>query len=72
MTRMINGWTKTEMWVADDRVDEYKAAGHRLAAESEKPTVKDEPKAEAEEIKEPEVKETKKATKTTKASTKKK
>lgn len=72
MMKMINGFTGTEMWVADDRVDEYKAAGHRLAAESEKPTVKDEPKAEAEEIKEPEVKETKKATKTTKASTKKK
>lgn len=72
MMRMINGFTGTEMWVADDRVDEYKAAGHKLAAESEKPTVKDEPKAEAEEIKEPEVKETKKATKTTKASTKKK
>ena len=87
MMKMINGFTGTEMWVADDRVNEYKAAGHRLAAESEKPTVKDEPKAEAEEIKEPEVeetqdeepevketkvKETKKATKTTKASTKKK
>lgn len=72
MMKMINGFTGTEMWVADDRVDEYKAAGHKLAAESEKPTVKDEPKAEAEEIKEPEVKETKKATKTTKASTKKK
>lgn len=72
MMKMINGFTGTEMWVADDRVDEYKAAGHRLAAESEKPTVKDEPKAEAEEIKESEVKETKKATKTTKASTKKK
>ena len=72
MMKMINGFTGTEMWVADDRVDEYKAAGHRLAADSENPTVKDEPKAEAEEIKEPEVKETKKATKTTKASTKKK
>lgn len=72
MMKMLNGFTGTEMWVADDRVDEYKAAGHRLAAESEKPTVKDEPKAEAEEIKEPEVKETKKAPKTTKASTKKK
>ena len=72
MMKMINGFTGTEMWVADDRVDEYKAAGHKLAADSGKPTVKDEPKAEAEEIKEPEVKETKKATKTTKASTKKK
>lgn len=72
MMKMVNGFTGTEMWVADDRVEEYKAAGHKLAADSEKPTVKDEPKAEAEEIKEPEVKQTKKAAKTTKASTKKK
>lgn len=60
MVRMINGFTKTEMWVADDRVDEYKAAGHTLAAESEKPTV--------EETKEVEKVEEKKTTKkTTKA-----
>lgn len=72
MVKMINCFTGTEFWVADDRVEEYKAAGHKLAADSEKPTVKDEPKAEAEEIKEPEVKQTKKAPKTTKASTKKK
>ena len=32
MTRMINGWTGTEMFVADDRVDEYLAAGCVLAA----------------------------------------
>lgn len=25
------------MWVADDRVEEYKAAGHKLAADVEKP-----------------------------------
>lgn len=25
------------MWVADNRVDEYLAAGHKLAAEAEKP-----------------------------------
>lgn len=31
MVQMINGWTKTTMWVADDRVEEYKAAGHVLA-----------------------------------------
>lgn len=72
MVKFINKWTGSIMWVAEDRVDEYKAAGHKLAADSEKPTVKDEPKAEAEEIKEPEVKQTKKAAKTTKASTKKK
>ena len=39
MVRMINCWTNTEMLVADDRVDEYKAAGCTLAAITEKPTV---------------------------------
>lgn len=29
---MINAFTATEMWVADERQDEYIAAGHRLAA----------------------------------------
>jgi len=28
----------THMWVTEDRVDEYKAAGHKLAAESDTPT----------------------------------
>ena len=32
MTKFINGYTQTEMWVADERVEEYKAAGHKLAA----------------------------------------
>lgn len=63
MVRMINGITGTEMWVADDRVNEYKAAGHILPSDSEKPTVTEEAKVE-------EVKEPKKATK--KATTKKK
>lgn len=34
MVRMINAWTGTEMFVADDRVDEYLAAGCCLAAET--------------------------------------
>lgn len=34
MVRMINAWTGTEMFVADDRVDEYLAAGCHLAAET--------------------------------------
>lgn len=34
MVRMINAWTKTEMFVAEDRVDEYLAAGCILAADS--------------------------------------
>ena len=34
-----NRITGTQMWVAEDRVEEYKAAGHTLAAvASQKPT----------------------------------
>lgn len=42
MVEMVNAYTGTEMWVADNRVDEYKAAGHKLAADSteEKPAEK--------------------------------
>lgn len=65
MMRMINAFTGTEMWVADDRIEEYKAAGHLLPSVSEEPIVQEEAKVEA-EIKEP-----KKATKT-KTTTKKK
>lgn len=32
MVKMINRDFNNEMWVAEDRVDEYLAAGHRLAA----------------------------------------
>ena len=31
MKKMINKYTGTEMYVADDRVQEYTDAGHRLA-----------------------------------------
>lgn len=57
MVRMINGFTKTEMWVADDRVDEYKAAGNVLAADLEKP------KVEVDEVKETKKTTTKKTVK---------
>lgn len=41
MVKFINKLTGGEMWVADNRVDEYKAAGHKLAAKSTvKPTAK--------------------------------
>lgn len=41
MTKFINKLTGSEMWVADDRVEEYKAAGHKPAAEdAEKPKKK--------------------------------
>lgn len=45
---MINGWTKTDMYVADDRVNEYLAAGCTLAAKpvTEAEPVKVEPKPE--------------------------
>jgi hypothetical protein len=34
-----------DMWVAEDRVEEYKAAGHKLAAaDAVKPTEDEEPK----------------------------
>lgn len=39
MVKFINRLTGNEMWVAEERVDEYKAAGHRLAA-GEKPKPK--------------------------------
>ena len=40
MVKFINKLTGSEMWVADDRVEEYKAAGHVPAAvfAMEKPT----------------------------------
>lgn len=47
MVRMINAWTKTEMYVAEDRVNEYLAAGCVLAADSvtaKAEPVKEEPK----------------------------
>ncbi len=45
------------MWVADDRVDEYKAAGNVLAADLEKP------KVEVDEVKETKKTTTKKTVK---------
>lgn len=38
MVKFINRLTGTEMWVADDRVEEYKAAGHKPAALGFRPT----------------------------------
>lgn len=32
MVKMINGLFGNEMWVAEERVKEYLAAGHKLAA----------------------------------------
>jgi len=37
MVKFINKLSHGEMWVADEREEEYKAAGHRLAADSLEP-----------------------------------
>lgn len=67
MVRFINRFTNTEMWVTDERKDEYMAAGHLLVANapSAKPAVEDKPV-------EKEVKQTPKKTTVKKATTKKK
>lgn len=47
MIKFINALTGTEMLVADDRKEEYMAAGHRLAASplaKKAETVREEPK----------------------------
>lgn len=31
---MLNRLNGNEMWVAEDRIEEYKVAGHKLAADS--------------------------------------
>lgn len=47
MKEFINPITKTSFFVADDRVEEYKAAGFPLAASSEETKIEvEEPKTE--------------------------
>lgn len=46
MVKMINKHFGTEMLVAEERVEEYKAAGHKLAASDTKP-VEEKPKSKA-------------------------
>lgn len=56
MIEFFNPFTKTTFGVADDRVDEYKAAGFTPVANLEKPKVEvkkvEAPKVEVEEPKE--------------------
>ena len=50
MVKVVNRFTHTVMWVADERINEYLEAGHQLASESARPIVeepKEEPKEEA-------------------------
>ena len=42
MIEFRNRLTGTKMWVADERKDEYLAAGHVLAANTQKPIVTEE------------------------------
>ena len=37
MIKMIGRYTGVVMWVHESRVEEYKAAGHKPAAEEQKP-----------------------------------
>ena len=53
MVRLVNKLTGGDMWVADNRVDEYLAAGHKLAADAPAP-IMNEPEATEEVKKEPE------------------
>lgn len=46
MVKFINAITGTEMLVANDRVQEYKAAGHMLAADLGTKPSKEAPKQE--------------------------
>lgn len=49
MVKMINAATGTEMWVAENRLEEYKAAGHKLAADDFPMNPPETPEVEAEE-----------------------
>lgn len=40
MIKMIHAQFGNEMWVAEERVEEYRAAGHKLAASDTKPAEK--------------------------------
>ena len=46
MVKMINRLLGSVMWVADERVDEYISAGHKLADTTPK-TTKEKPKSKA-------------------------
>lgn len=50
MIKLINAITGTDMWVADERKEEYLRAGHKLALEN---SVEPEKAEEADEPKKP-------------------
>ena len=47
MVKFYNKYTGSAMFVADERMEEYKAAGHKLAADSEVQSQTKEPKKRA-------------------------
>ncbi|MBQ7562759.1 MAG: hypothetical protein IJT16_02080 [Lachnospiraceae bacterium] len=55
MKHLINRLTGGDMWVADNRVDKYLAAGHRLAAFTVKPAEATEEPDKTEETEKAEV-----------------
>lgn len=69
MIKLINRRTGSAFWVADERVEEYKVAGHKLAASSSTPQ---KPIEEESVEKEEEVKEVKTVKKPVKRTAKKK
>ena len=50
--KMVNGLFGNPMWVTEDRVEEYKAAGHKLAASALKPAKEDDRPLTTKETKE--------------------
>ena len=53
MVKFINRRTGSSFWVADEKVEEYKAAGHKLAADLRPVKPKEETvQKESEEVKE--------------------
>ena len=73
MVKLINKTTGTPMWVADERVEEYKAAGHKPVASSSalKKPVEETPVVKPVEVKEEVKEEVKPIKKAIKKSTKK-
>ncbi len=59
MVRLVNKLTGSDMWVADDRLNEYLGAGHKPVPvpETAKPTEQKEPE-EPKEIRKPEIRKT--------------
>lgn len=51
MVKLVNKLTGSDMWVADDRLNEYLGAGHKPAPVTAKPTGPEEKKSPKEDRK---------------------